>query len=58
MAPLIHFKSVKKAFGPKVIYDTLDLQIHRGETVTILGASGSGKSVMLKMLIGLLEALI
>lgn len=55
-APLIRFSGVKKAFGPKVIYRGLDLDIVRGETLTILGASGSGKSVMLKMLIGLLEA--
>ena len=55
-APLIHFKGVTKAFGPKVVYSGLDLEILRGETVTILGASGSGKSVMLKMLIGLFEA--
>jgi phospholipid/cholesterol/gamma-HCH transport system ATP-binding protein len=54
--PLIHFHGVKKAFGPKVIYNGLELVIHRGETLTILGPSGSGKSVMLKMLIGLLEA--
>lgn len=54
--PLIHFRGVHKAFGPKVIYEGLDFAIRRGETVTVLGASGSGKSVMLKMLIGLLEA--
>lgn len=54
-APLIHFQGVKKAFGAKVVYTGLDLAIPRGETVTILGASGSGKSVMLKMLIGLLQ---
>lgn len=53
---VIRFERVKKAFGPKVIYNGLDLSIRRGETVTVLGPSGSGKSVMLKMLIGLLEA--
>ena len=52
---LIRFKNVKKRFGPKVIYTDLNLEIRRGETTTILGASGSGKSVMLKMLIGLLR---
>jgi phospholipid/cholesterol/gamma-HCH transport system ATP-binding protein len=52
---LIRFSHVKKRFGPKVIYNDLDLEIRRGETTTILGASGSGKSVMLKMLIGLLK---
>jgi len=54
--PFIHFKGVKKAFGSKVIYTGLDLAIARGETITILGASGTGKSVMLKMLIGLFGA--
>lgn len=53
---LIDFKNVKKAFGTKVVYSQLDLAIAKGETITILGPSGSGKSVMLKMLIGLLEA--
>jgi phospholipid/cholesterol/gamma-HCH transport system ATP-binding protein len=52
---LIRFEHVTKAFGPKTVYTGLDLEITHGETVTILGASGSGKSVMLKMLIGLLE---
>ncbi|MBX3223747.1 MAG: ABC transporter ATP-binding protein [Labilithrix sp.] len=54
-APLIQFNHIKKAFGAKVVYNGLEFAIRRGETVTILGPSGSGKSVMLKMLIGLLE---
>jgi phospholipid/cholesterol/gamma-HCH transport system ATP-binding protein len=54
--PLIVFSGVKKRFGPKVVYDGLDLVVNRGETLTILGGSGVGKSVMLKMLIGLLRA--
>ncbi len=56
MAPLIRFQNVRKAFGPKVVCAGIDLEIQRGETLTILGASGSGKSVSLKMLIGLLQA--
>jgi phospholipid/cholesterol/gamma-HCH transport system ATP-binding protein len=52
---LIRFKDVHKRFGPKVIYSGLDLEIRRGETMTIMGASGGGKSVLLKMLIGLLS---
>jgi len=51
---LIRFRGVKKRFGPKVVFDGLDLDVRRGETLTVLGGSGSGKSVMLKMLIGLL----
>ncbi len=54
-APLISFQHVRKAFGPKVIFSDLTVDFVRGETVTVMGASGSGKSVMLKMLIGLLK---
>ncbi|HEY8092016.1 MAG TPA: ABC transporter ATP-binding protein [Polyangiaceae bacterium] len=53
--PFIRFRGVKKAFGPKIIYAGLTLDLLRGETITVMGASGSGKSVMLKMLIGLLK---
>ncbi|MCH2108751.1 MAG: ATP-binding cassette domain-containing protein [Polyangiaceae bacterium] len=52
---LIRFTNVKKRFGPKIIYRDLDLSIRRGEIFTVLGGSGVGKSVMLKMLIGLLR---
>jgi phospholipid/cholesterol/gamma-HCH transport system ATP-binding protein len=51
----IRFSHVKKRFGPKVIFTDLNLELRRGETTTILGASGSGKSVMLKILIGLIQ---
>ncbi len=53
---LVEFRHVQKAFGPKVVYEDLNLEIHRGESLTIIGGSGSGKSVMLKLLIGLLKA--
>ncbi|MBI5528256.1 MAG: ABC transporter ATP-binding protein [Deltaproteobacteria bacterium] len=52
---IISYRGVKKAFGGNVIYDGLDLDILRGETITVIGGSGTGKSVMLKMLIGLLR---
>lgn len=52
---LIEFRNVKKAFGPKVVYQDLGLDIHAGEALTIIGGSGMGKSVMLKLLIGLLR---
>ncbi len=54
--PIISFRGVDKAFGPKVIYEGLDLDIYRGEVLTVIGGSGMGKSVMLKMLIRLLTA--
>lgn len=55
-SPLIEFKGVQKRFGDKVIYRGLNLAVKRGEVLTVLGGSGVGKSVMLKMLIGLLRA--
>ena len=53
---LIEFKKVNKAFGPKVVYRGLDLAMMRGEVLTVVGGSGVGKSVMLKLLIGLIKA--
>lgn len=54
--PLIEFAGVQKRFGPKVIYEDATLSVYPGETLTILGGSGTGKSVLIKMLIGLLKA--
>jgi len=53
---LIRFRGVMKAFGPKLVYNGLNLDVQRGEVLSICGGSGVGKSVMLKMLIGLLKA--
>ncbi|MFZ9889650.1 MAG: ABC transporter ATP-binding protein, partial [Myxococcota bacterium] len=55
-APLISLRGVRKAFGRQVIYDDLNLDVYRGETLCVIGPSGVGKSVMLKMLIGLLSS--
>jgi len=52
--PLNHFDDVWKSFGSTVIYEGLDLVVHKGETITIVGGSGTGKSVLLKCLLGLL----
>ncbi|HEY8942771.1 MAG TPA: ATP-binding cassette domain-containing protein [Polyangiaceae bacterium] len=52
---LIRFDNVKKAFEHKVVYTRLNLDVKQGEVLTIVGGSGVGKSVMLKMLIGLLK---
>ena len=51
---LIRFEHVQKRFGEKVVFADLTLDIERGEVMTIMGPSGVGKSVMLKMLIGLI----
>lgn len=44
-----------KAFGPKVVLDGADLTVERGESMVILGGSGVGKSVFIKLVMGLLS---
>jgi len=51
---LIEFKNVTKRFGHKTILDSVNLQILDGHVTTIIGKSGTGKSVLLKHIIGLL----
>ena len=53
--PLIEFKNVTKRFGDRTILDRVNLKIYEGEVTTIIGKSGSGKSVLLKHLIGLVK---
>lgn len=53
---MIAFRDVYKAFGPKKVLNGLTLEIHKGEIFFILGRSGTGKSVALKHLVGLLKA--
>ena len=53
--PLIEFKDVTKRFGPRTILERVNLQIYEGQVTTIIGLSGSGKSVLLKHIIGLLK---
>jgi phospholipid/cholesterol/gamma-HCH transport system ATP-binding protein len=47
---------LRKSFGDQTVLTGLDLTVNRGETVVILGRSGTGKSVLLKLLIGLQRA--
>jgi phospholipid/cholesterol/gamma-HCH transport system ATP-binding protein len=51
---MIRFTEVYKAFGPKVVLEGMTLDIPDGETTVIIGFSGSGKSVALKHIVGLL----
>ncbi len=51
---MISVKNVSKSFGSKKVLDGLDLNVPRGETVVIMGRSGSGKSVLLKLIAGLI----
>ena len=51
---IIHFEDIFKTFGGNHVLEGLDLTVKEGETLTIIGGSGSGKSVMLKLLLGLI----
>jgi phospholipid/cholesterol/gamma-HCH transport system ATP-binding protein len=53
--PVISLRRVTKSFGSRRVLDELDLQVMRGEAVVIVGGSGTGKSVTLKHIIGLMH---
>jgi phospholipid/cholesterol/gamma-HCH transport system ATP-binding protein len=55
ISPKIRLRGVKKSFGPKVVLDGVELDVADGESVVVIGGSGTGKSVMLKCILGLLE---
>jgi phospholipid/cholesterol/gamma-HCH transport system ATP-binding protein len=52
---MIRFNEVYKGFGPKQVLNGMTLEIPDGETTVIIGFSGTGKSVALKHIVGLLE---
>ncbi|MEH6742625.1 ABC transporter ATP-binding protein [Hyphomonas sp.] len=52
--PILKLDNVKKSFGPKDVLKGVDLEVQKGESLVILGGSGSGKSVMLKNALGLM----
>ena len=51
----IKISGLKKAFGKKVVLDGLDLDIRKGESLVVIGGSGTGKSVLIKCIQGLLQ---
>jgi phospholipid/cholesterol/gamma-HCH transport system ATP-binding protein len=53
--PVIELIGVSKSFGDKKVLDGLDLKIIPGKTTVVVGRSGSGKSVLLKLMMGLLK---
>jgi len=52
--PKIRIRGLKKSFGSKVVLDGLDLDVWPGDSLVVIGGSGSGKSVLLKCILGLL----
>jgi phospholipid/cholesterol/gamma-HCH transport system ATP-binding protein len=53
--PKIRIRNLCKAFGEKIVLDGIDLDVFAGTSTVVIGGSGSGKSVLLKCILGLLE---
>lgn len=50
---IIRVRGLRNAFGPQVIHEDLDLDVRRGEILGVVGGSGTGKSVLMRSIIGL-----
>ena len=53
---MIEIRELSKRFGSKVVLDGLDLDVPRGKNTVVIGGSGTGKSVLIKCVVGLLRA--
>src|ERR1700733_9200034 len=53
--PKIELRGVKKRFGSKVVFAGVDLVLERGHSLVVIGGSGTGKSVMIKCVLGILK---
>jgi phospholipid/cholesterol/gamma-HCH transport system ATP-binding protein len=53
---VLEIKDLRKSFGDNHVLNGFNMQLHQGENLVIMGKSGSGKSVMIKCLVGLIEA--
>jgi len=51
---VIHIKGLKKSFGEKEVLKDINLDVHKGENVVVLGRSGTGKSVTIECIVGML----
>jgi phospholipid/cholesterol/gamma-HCH transport system ATP-binding protein len=51
--PPVHVEALSKSFGKQVVLKGISLEVEKGETLSVLGRSGTGKSVLLKLIIGL-----
>ena len=54
--PAIQVRGLRNRFGAQVVHDDLDLEVRRGEVLGIVGGSGTGKSVLLRTILGLQRA--
>jgi phospholipid/cholesterol/gamma-HCH transport system ATP-binding protein len=51
--PAIRLRGIVNRFGPTTVHDGVDLDVERGEVLALIGGSGSGKSVLLRTIVGL-----
>jgi len=51
--PLLKLTNIHKRFGQHIVHDGISFELNKGETLALLGKSGTGKSVLLRMIIGL-----
>ena len=52
---VIHIRNLKKSFGTNTVLNGVDIDVFQGENMVVLGRSGSGKSVLIKIISGLLN---
>ena len=50
---IVEVRGVRNQFGAQVVHDQLDLDVRRGEILSVVGGSGTGKSVLLRTIVGL-----
>ena len=55
LIPAIEFRDVELAFDDQIVLDKINLKVRRGETKAVLGGSGSGKSTIINLILGLLK---
>ena len=53
MEPVVDVQGIVNRFGTQVVHDGLDMQVRPGEVFGIVGGSGTGKSVLLRTILGL-----
>ena len=54
---VIKVRGLVNGFGNKILHDHIDLDVYRGEVLGVVGGSGTGKSVLLRSIIGLIRPL-